>query len=169
MSVSAIPQSIATQASTASTSSSVTNGIDINGFYELLATQLKYQDADNPMDTAEMMNMMVQTQMIDAITQLVEVNAQASQINTITYASSMVGKTVTVAEVDANGMYTGEDTTGVVTGMMMGDNPTIYVDGKEYYLAQIMNIGEVPAKEDVESEEDNEDEYVDHWADVDND
>ncbi len=114
------------------------DGLSIDDFYTLLATQMQYQDADNPMDTSEMMSMMVQTQMIDSIVQM-------TTTNMITYASSMVGKTVTMAEYDeTTGMYEGENTTGVVTGMLMGDNPILYVDGKPYYISQIMTIGEVP-------------------------
>ncbi len=122
------------------TATASSSGMDLNDFYELLAAQLKYQDADNPMDTSEMMAQMVQTQMISAITEM-------SQANVITYASSMVDKTVTVAEMDQNGMYTGENTTGLVTGVILGDSPIIFVDGNGYYLSQIMSIGETPESE----------------------
>ena len=43
------------------TASGGTNGLSINDFYKLLSAQLRYQDADNPMDTSEMMAQMVQT------------------------------------------------------------------------------------------------------------
>ncbi len=123
------------------TNATTTGGLSISDFYELLAAQMKYQDADNPMDTSEMMAMMVETQMIEAITQM-------NYSNTITYATSMMDKTVTVAEVDEFGMYTGVDTTGVVTGVLLGSDPILFIDGEPYALSQIMSVGET--KEDVE-------------------
>lgn len=126
------------------TASGGTNGLSINDFYKLLSAQLRYQDADNPMDTSEMMAQMVQTQMIQAITDMSAINLEMYAINTISYASSMVGKTVTMAEVDEDGRFTGEKTTGIVTGILMGNNPTLFIDGKEYTLSQVMTVGDVP-------------------------
>lgn len=109
-------------------------------FYTLLAAQLKYQDADNPMDTSEMMASMVQTQMIQAITEM-------TSMNMTSYASSMIGKQVTVAEVDSQGMYTG-DKTGVVTGVVLGDNPVVFIGDKAYNINQVVSIGEIPKEDD---------------------
>ena len=122
------------------------NGMSIDDFYKILATQMKYQDADNPMDTSEMMAQMVQTQMIEAITQM-------TQTNTITYASSMVGKEVAMAEIDEQGKFTGDVTKGTITGMLMGDSPILFIGDKGYYMSQIMTIGKVPEKnEDDETQ-----------------
>lgn len=114
-------------------------------FYTLLAAQLKYQDADNPMDTSEMMASMVQTQMIQAITEM-------SAMNMTSYATSMIGKQVTVAQVDSQGMYTG-DKTGTVTGVVLGDNPVVFVDGVAYNINQVVSVGEIP-KEDSDKKDD---------------
>ena len=130
--------------SAGTSSSKGSNELTINDFYKLLSAQLRYQDADNPMDTSEMMAQMVQTQMIQAITEMSSINLEMYAINTISYASSMVGKTVTMAEVDEDGKFTGETTTGTVSGILMGNNPSLYIDGKEYSLSQIMTGGEVP-------------------------
>lgn len=116
--------------------------LSISDFYKLLATQMKYQDADNPMSSSEMMAQMVQTQMIEAITNM-------SAVSTTSYAATMIGKEVTVAEVDANGQYAGK-TSGIVTGVILGNTPVIYIGEKGYYLSQIMVIGkEPPPKEDT--------------------
>ena len=114
--------------------------LDMSDFYELMAAQLKYQDMDNPADTSQMLTMMVQSQMIQAITNM-------SATNTTSYAASLVGKEVTVAETDSNGSYTG-DKSGIVTGVILGDDPLVMVDGKSYKLSQVMAVGEVP--EDTE-------------------
>ncbi len=115
--------------------------LTMTDFYTLLAAQLRYQDADNPMDTSEMMAQMVQSQMIQTITQL-------SEVTITTYAASMAGKEVTVAEVDSKGQYTGENTVGVVESVVFsGNTPILFVNGKGYYMSQLMAIGKVPDME----------------------
>jgi flagellar basal-body rod modification protein FlgD len=95
------------------------------------------------MDTSEMMAQLVQTQMIQAIEQM-------SQINVISYAASMVGKEVTMAEISAtSGNFTGETTSGVVEGVLMGDDPILYVNGNGYYLSQIMTVGTTGSDSDA--------------------
>lgn len=116
---------------------SSTTGMSVSDFYKLLAAQMRYQDADNPMNTSEMMSQMVQTQMIEAITNM-------STVNTITYASSMIGKEVTMADVDSSGKFTGGNTSGTITGILMGENPILFIGDKSYHMAQIMTVGKVP-------------------------
>ncbi len=116
--------------------------MSVSDFYKLLAAQMQYQDADNPMDTSEMMASMVQTQMIEAITQM-------TSMNMTTYASSMMGKNVTVALMDKNGMYTG-DKTGTVTGIVLGDNPLLFIGKDAYYLSQVVAIGDIPEEEETQ-------------------
>lgn len=124
---------------------SSTTGMSVSDFYKLLAAQMRYQDADNPMNTSEMMSQMVQTQMIEAITNM-------STVNTITYASSMIGKEVTMAEVDSSGKFTGGKTSGTVTGILMGENPLLFMGDKSYNMAQIMTVGKVPEEVVSDSE-----------------
>lgn len=111
--------------------------LTMTDFYQLLAAQLKYQDADNPMDTSQMMAQMVQTQMIQAITQM-------TNNNTTTYVASMVGKNVTVKEVDELGRPTGDVTKGDVTGVVLGTDPKIFINGKGYSTSQLIMIGDIP-------------------------
>ena len=120
---------------TSSKAASGNMGLSIDDFYKILAAQLRYQDADNPMDTSEMMSQMVQTQMIATINQM-------NQISVITYASSMIGKEVTIGLRDAQGWPTGETTTGTVTGAyIFGDDPVIIVDGVGYSVSQVVMLG----------------------------
>lgn len=113
--------------------------LSLTDFYTLLAAQMKYQDADNPMDTSEMMASMVQTQMIQAINDM-------NSMQMTTYAASMIGKEVTIAEVDSNGQYKGE-VEGTVTSVLLGSSPMIFIGDKAYYLNQIMSIGTLPKGE----------------------
>lgn len=126
------------------TAGSVSSGgglLTMTDFYTLLAAQLRYQDADNPMDTSEMMGQMVQTQMMQTISQL-------SEVTITTYAASMAGREVTVAEVDGTGTYTGESTVGVVEGVYLaGSSPVLMINGKAYDLSQLMVVGRMPETE----------------------
>ncbi len=126
--------------------------LTMTDFYQLLAAQLKYQDADNPMDTSQMMAQMVQTQMITALTHMTTAISDLSLVNTTSYAVSMVGKEVTIAEVDENGKYTGKEIKGTVTGVGLGTNPTVFVDGKSYAISQLMSIGETKKAETAKPE-----------------
>ena len=115
-------------------------------FYTLLAAQLRYQDADNPMDTAEMMGQMVQTQMMQTINQL-------SEVMVTTYAASMAGQEVTVAEVDGTGNYTGDSTVGTVEGVYLaGSSPLLIINGKSYSMSQLMVVGRMPDEQPPEGE-----------------
>lgn len=139
MAVNSISDMLATNYA-AQTQKTSSTSLSMTDFYELLAAQLKYQDMDNPADMSEMMSMMVQSQMIEAITNM-------AYTNTTSYAASLVGKEVTVADTDADGAYTG-DVVGTVTGVVLGDNPIVMVDGKSYSLSQVMAVGSVTTSEE---------------------
>ena len=131
---------------TTETSPEDNTSLSMQDFYELLAAQMKYQDPSNPTSTADMMAQMAQTETIVATQQLISSINQMSQINLITYSSSMLGKEVRVALKDDDGVYTGDDLVGVVEGVALyNGTPQIYIDGEPYELAQLMGIGEVPA------------------------
>ena len=115
--------------------------LTMTDFYQLLAAQLKYQDADNPMDTSQMMVQMVQTQMITALNNMTTTINDLALVNTTSYAASMIGKEVTVAKLGVDGKYNGETVTGTVTSVNLGNPPSIMVDGESYNLSQLMEIG----------------------------
>lgn len=136
------------KASTTETSPEDKTSLDMNDFYELLAAQMKYQDADNPLSTSEMVSQMAQTQMIVATQTLIESINQMSQINLISYSSSMLGKEVKVALKGEDGTYAG-DKVGVVEGVALyNGTPQVYIDGEPYELSQLMGLGEVPSPPD---------------------
>lgn len=141
-----------TQASGTRTQGSTTtagSNLSMADFYKLMAAQLRYQDADNPMDTSAMMSQMVQAQMIQTM-------AQMNQISVTTYAASMVGKEVTMGEINADG-FTGQQTVGTVTGVSMFEGePTLFVDGKAYYMSQLLYVGKGPGAADTGKEDEKE-------------
>ncbi len=130
------------------------NTLTMDDFYELLAAQLKYQDADNPMDSSEMMDQMVQMEMMDATNSMVAAIQELTFSNLTSYATSLMGQEVTIAEVDPEtGEYIGS-IKGVVEGVSLGSYPTVVVNGKQYSVTQVMGVGTVPELEgETDSEE----------------
>ncbi len=136
------------------------NSLTMDDFYALLAAQLQYQDPTNPTDSSEMLAQLSQMEMMDATYSMTSAIEELTYANLTTYAASLMGKEVTVAEVDPE---TGEligTVKGVVEGVSLGSFPTIVVDGKQYSTTQIMGIGDVPEIE-LETPEDEETETPD--------
>lgn len=126
--------------------SATTEEMTMTDFYKLMAAQMQYQDPDNPMDTSELMSTLVQSKMITAM-------AQMTSTSMITYATSMLGKEVRVAEVDELGRGTGEYTKGTITGVSLaGDSPTVFIGDKEYKMSQIMSVGDVKTQEEIDKD-----------------
>ena len=99
-------------------------GLDFTDYLQLMVQQLQNQTMDNTTDTSDMLN-----QLVDA--------------NTLTYAASLVGKTVTVGEYGEDGKL--QEVVGTVTGTGTYQGvPVIFVDGEMYALSDIMAVGTLP-------------------------
>ena len=122
----------------AQNSTSRPNNTELNmeDFLQLMIVQLTNQSIDDAMDTSEMMNQMVQMQMISAIT-----NLTASSV--MGYASSLVGKVVTVGLVKDNTLEEREILV-MGTGTLNGQQVIFGSDGETYALNQIMAVGRLP-------------------------
>lgn len=132
-----------------STSRKGNTELNMEDFLQLMIVQLQNQTIDNAMDTSEMMNQMVQMQMITAISNMTETSVQS-------YASSLVGKVVTIGIVTDKGLEEREVlVTG--TGVMNGQQVIFGKDSKgnieTYGLNQIMAVGQLPP---LDKEEDTE-------------
>ncbi len=134
------------------------NEMSMDDFWKLMAAQLQYQDMSNPMSNSEMMGQMTQMATMNAMTAVSNAVANFSvvtnnlaQVTLTTYSTGLLGKEVTVAEVDQSGKVTGEKK-GVVTGVDLTGGQYIYIDDKRYSLSQVMSVGEVPKKEDGETQ-----------------
>ena len=117
--------------------------LDMTDFLQLMVVQLQSQTIDDTMDTSEMMNQMVQMQMITAITNMTETNI-------MTYASSLVGKEVTIGISDGTNLEE-RVITVIGTGTYDGQQVIFGSDGETYALNQIMAVGRLPEIEGVES------------------
>lgn len=120
-----------------STSRKNNTDLDMTDFLQLMVVQLQSQTLDDSMDTSEMMNQLVQMQMVTAITNMTETNI-------MTYASSLVGKEVTIGDYSS-----GELVEKVVTitgsGISNGEN-VLFAGNDIYKLSSVMAVGRLPEK-----------------------
>ena len=119
-----------------STSRKGSNELNMEDFLQLMIVQLQNQTIDDTMDTSEMMNQMVQMQMISALTNMTDASVMS-------YASSLVGKVVTIGITDGNTLEEREILV-MGTGTMDGKQVIFGSDGKSYSLNQIMAVGRLP-------------------------
>lgn len=125
--------------------SNTKTSLEMDDFLALLVKQLQNQDMMNPMDETAFMNQMAQMATVQAMNTFTDVSVT-------TYAASLVGKDVTVAELDSKGEMA--EIQGLVTGAAVyGGEHVIFVNGKSYSLTQIMAIGKLPPKEDLKPDE----------------
>ena len=136
-----------------STSRKGNTELDMQDFLQLMVVQLQNQTIDNAMDTSEMMSQMVQMQMVSAITNMTETSIMS-------YASSLVGKVVTIGLVQGDSLEEREVLV-IGTGMSNGQQVIFGKDGKgnveTYSLNQIMAVGHLPPLEGEEVPGDGED------------
>ena len=132
-----------------STSRKNNTELDMQDFLQLRIVQLQNQTIDDTMDTSEMMNQMIQMQMITAMSNMTETSVQS-------YASSLVGKVVTIGIVTDKGL---EEREVIVTGtgVMNGQQVIFGKDSKgnieTYGLNQIMAVGQLPPIEKPDEDE----------------
>ena len=119
-------------------------GLNFEDFLQLMVQQLQNQTMDNTADTSEMLNQMVQmstVQMLSSVQDSMEALINASSLS---YAASLVGKTVTVGKLDDEGNL--QEVVGKVTGTGTYQGAfVIFLDDNEmYYLNDIMAVGTLP-------------------------
>lgn len=120
--------------------------LDMTDFLTLMITELTSQSIDQTADTSDMLNQMVQMQMVQAMVNMTDASM-------MTYAASLVGKDVTVGQINSEGKI--EEVYGTVTGTgTMNGSQVVFVGDKYYYLNEIMAVGKLPEK--VEEPEDPE-------------
>ena len=126
-----------------STSKKAGKDLDTTDFLTLMCAMFQNQDIDNTASTTDMMNQMVQISVIQAIT---DISALINDTSVLTYASSLVGQTVTI------GQYTGgelTETVGVVTGTgQLNGEQVIFIGDDVYKLSDVMAVGKLPEVKD---------------------
>ena len=113
-------------------------------FITLMITQMTNQGIDQTMDTSEMLNQMIQMQMIQSMVNMTDASVTS-------YASSLVGKEVTVGKYDSDNKL--QEIVGTVTasGTMNGE-PVIFINDEYYRLSEIMAVGRLPEKKEEDDD-----------------
>ncbi|MBP2625433.1 MAG: flagellar hook capping protein [Firmicutes bacterium] len=133
MSISATSSSSSTSTTTSS-STATTSSLDFDEFIQLLATELKYQDPDDPVSGTEYVSQMAQ---ISSLSALSTIN---SSLNNST-AFNMIGKEATYSTTDTSGnVVTGSGTVQSVT--ISGSSTYVNVGGTTVDLASITEVSD---------------------------
>lgn len=113
----------------------------------LMVTQLQNQTIDNQADTNDMMNQLIQMTVMQAITEMSQQVEDLTNANVMSYASSLVGKEVTIGIVDPKTGALAQEIVGTVTatGVYNGQQ-VIFIGDKYYPLSSIMAVGTLPEK-----------------------
>lgn len=118
-------------------------GLDFTDYLQLMVQQLQNQTMDNATDTSDMLNQLVQMSVVQMMTTVKTSIDTLVDASTLSYAASLVGKTVTVGQYDEDGKL--QEIEGVVTGTGTYQGvPVIFVDGTMYALSDIMAVGTLP-------------------------
>lgn len=126
-------------------------------YLNLMCVTLENQTIDDTADMSEMMNQLVQMSVVTAINNIQEQISEAMTLindaTTLTYASSLVGKEVTIGIYDSDGNLQEFYGTVTATGALDGEQVIFLEDGNCYYLSSIMAIGRLPEGTSEESAE----------------
>ena len=114
-------------------------------FLTLMVVQLQNQTIDDTADTGEMLNQLVQMQMVTALSNMTDASIMS-------YASSLVGKEVTIGYVDGDNKLHEEVLKVIGTGLYDGQQVIFCDDGNMYSLSQIMAVGRLPEIEETDPE-----------------
>ena len=133
---------------TQSTNKKAGSDLDMTDFLTLMVAGFKNQDMENPASTTDMMNQLVQMSVVTAIN---NINSLISDSTVMTYAASLVGKTVTVGKI-VPGVKGVQEIQGEVTGTgTLNGKQVIFLGEDSYYLTDIMAMGKLPEKkEDID-------------------
>ena len=123
-------------------------GLDFTDFLQLMVAQLQNQTIDSAADTSDMLNQLVQMSVVQMMTSVKTSLDNLTDASTMTYAASLVGKTVTVGAYDDKGNV--QEIVGTVTGTGTYQNtPVIFVNDQMYPLSSIMAVGTLPEVPDT--------------------
>ena len=114
-------------------------GLDFTDYLQLMVQQLQNQTMDNTTDTSDMLNQLVQMSVVQMMTTVKTSIDTLVDANTLTYAASLVGKTVTVGEYGEDGKPARLE--AVVLSTQHDENVTqeqIHEDIKKYVFDEIL-------------------------------
>lgn len=123
-------------------------GLNFTDFLQLMVAQMQNQTIDSAADPSDMVNQLVQMSVVQMMSSVKTSLDNLTDASTMTYAASLVGKTVTVGTYDDKGNV--QEIVGTVTATgTYQDTPVIFVDGQMYPLSSIMAVGTLPQEPDA--------------------
>ena len=130
---SAVNSSSSATTASSTTSSSSSNSLDFEEFVQILATELKYQDPDDPVSGTEYVSQMAQISSLSAL------SSMNSTLNNAT-AYGLIGQTVSYSSTDTSGnTVTGTGTVKSVT--VSGSSTYVNVGGTTVNYDDITKVG----------------------------
>lgn len=125
-----------------------TSNLEMDDFLKLMVATFQNQTIDNNADISDMMNQMVQMSVIQAIS---NVTAMITESSNLSYAASLVGKEVTIA--DSSGRNA-RQITGTVTGTgTLEGKQVIFLGDRSYWLSDVLAVGKLPSEETQKANE----------------
>jgi flagellar basal-body rod modification protein FlgD len=108
-------------------------------FFNLLMAQMTNQDIMNPQDNTQMIAQMAQFSSLQAMNSMMEATTAMSEYQHLGYATSYVGKNVTVADIGEDDKIV--EISGIVDRVTFYDGtPMVYVNGTAYELHKVMQV-----------------------------
>ena len=133
--------------------------MDNNDFLKLIIAQFQNQDFNNATSTSEFMQQMSQFSTLNAVQEITQaVEGMTEQFEAMSYysnanfATTLVGKNVTIAFENEDGSL-GTETGIVQTVSLVEGDCNIIVNGKSYGLSNVMQVNNASAAETPSDEE----------------
>ncbi len=106
-------------------------------FLKLFITELRYQNALNPVDDREMLAQMAQFTSLEQVQNMSAVVDELARAQRATQATALIGRTITATTEE------GEELSGVVSAVTFADGEVLLVvDGKEIPLSQVTGVSQ---------------------------
>ena len=136
------------------------NTLGQDDFLKLIIEQFKNQDFNNATSNTEFMQQMSQFSTLNAVQEITKaVEGMTEQFEAMSYfsnanfATTLVGKNVTVAFDNEDGSM-GTDKGVVETVSLVDGTPAITVNGKQYSLSNVMEVNQTSQTNDGASQSD---------------
>jgi len=121
------------------------NTLTMQDFFSLMVAELSNQDMFNTVDNTQYISQLAQFSMMQAVSDLSETFSTSFSELSSTYSTyygvSLIGKEVTLAQIDSDGgMFVHK---GIVESVnLFNGSAEIVVDGKPYALSNVMEVKE---------------------------
>ena len=106
--------------------------LSMDDFFQLMVAQLKNQDMFSPMDNSQFMSQMAQFSMVNALMDM-------SELTSVSYSTSLIGKEATVAFIGSDGQMGSK--TGVIEAVnLFNGQAEVLIGGEAFALSNVMTI-----------------------------